>query len=167
MDRIENIVKEFYDKLPKFPDGRIDYHTSDVAPVLTVFVTYNKEILLLKRSDKVRAYQGKWNAIAGYLDEIKPVREKVLEELREEVDISEEIIEEICLGKIERIEDKKISKTWIGQPVLVKLRTKPEIKLDWEHTEYKWIKPEELKNFDIVESLDKSFENLMRSCKIH
>ncbi len=39
------------------------------------------------------------------------------------------------------------------------LKNKPEIILDWEHTEYKWIKSKELKNFDMVPNLDKSLEN--------
>lgn len=53
------IIKEFAKKLPKFPDGRIDYSNSDIAPVITVFVRYKDKILILKRSDKVRAYQRK------------------------------------------------------------------------------------------------------------
>jgi hypothetical protein len=30
------------------------------------------------------------------------------------------------------------------------LKDEPKIKLGWEHTEYKWIKPEELKIFGTV-----------------
>lgn len=35
------------------------------------------------------------------------------------------------------------------------------IKLDWEHTEFMWIRKEELKNFDIVPELDKSLEKAL------
>ena len=48
---IDLILKEF-DRLPKFPDGRIDYSNSDKAPVLTCFVRFEDEILLLKRSEE-------------------------------------------------------------------------------------------------------------------
>lgn len=163
MTKIEEIIQEFYNKLPKFPDGRIDYHTSDVAPVLTIFVKFDGKILLLKRSDKVRAYQGKWNAIAGYLDDLKPIEEKVLEELREEIRVSQDIIEQIYYGKIEKIEDKKINKIWIGQPVLVKLKNKPKITLDFEHTDYKWILPSEMDKFDTLYHLEKTYKNLMKA----
>ena len=166
MTKIEKIIKEFYDKLPKFPDGRIDYHTSDVAPVLKVFVALDGKILLLKRSDKVRAYQGKWNVIAGYLDDLNPIEEKVFEELREEIKVSKDNIEQICYGKIEKIEDKEIGKTWISQPVLIKLKNKPEIILDFEHTDYKWILPSEMKKYDILYSLEETFENLMKYCSL-
>ena len=64
---ILKLIKEFAEKLPKFPDGRIDYHNSDTAPVVDVFVKYQGKILILKRSNEVSNYQGKWNCISGYL----------------------------------------------------------------------------------------------------
>jgi len=74
--KIFKLLKEFSKKLPKFEDGRINYSCSDEAPVITIFVRYKDKILLLKRSDKVAAYKGKWNTIAGYLDEIRPNKRK-------------------------------------------------------------------------------------------
>jgi len=44
----------------------------------------------------------------------------------------------------------------------VDLKKKPDIKLNWEHTEYRWIKPEELKKFDIVPSLDNSLKRAFK-----
>ncbi len=157
-EKVLKLITEFAKKLTKLPDGRIDYSNSDVAPVITVFVKYKDRILLLKRSDKVRAYQKKWNSIAGYLDELKPIRQKSLEEIREETGIKEDNISSIRVRKSYKFRDAKINKTWIIHPVLAELKNKPEIRLDWEHTEYKWIKSEELKNFDIVPNLCKSLE---------
>jgi len=156
---IFNTIKKFAKKLPKFPDGRIDYSNSDIAPVITVFLRYKDELLLLKRSNKVRAYQGKWNAVAGYLDELKPIREKALEEIKEELKISKSEISSVHIGESYQFIDAKIKKTWIVYPVLAELRSKPKIVLDWEHTEYKWIRSKELKEFDVVSNLDKSLEN--------
>ncbi|HDD36375.1 MAG TPA: hypothetical protein ENF50_02775, partial [Archaeoglobus veneficus] len=87
--KVFEMLNEVSKKLPKLSDGRIDYSNSDVAPVVTVFVRYNNEILLLKRSNKVRTYKGKWNTVAGYIDEFKPLKEKILEELREEIGVDE------------------------------------------------------------------------------
>ena len=53
----------------------------------------------------------------------------------------------------------KIKKTWVVHPILIELNKKPEVKLDWEHTEFKWIKPEQIKDFDRVYGLEKSYEN--------
>jgi len=152
-------IKGFAKKLPKFPDGRIDYSNSDIAPVVTVFAKFKDEILLLKRSDKVRVYQEKWDVVVGYLDELKPIKEKVLEELKEELGIEENVILSIHIGKTHKITDTDINKTWIICPVIVELKEKPQIKLDWEHTEFKWIKKEKMTTFDILTGLDKTFEN--------
>lgn len=156
LERIEEMGKG----LPRFPDGRIDYSKARAAPVITVFVRFKSEMLILKRGEKVGTYRGKWNVVAGYLDELKPIREKVLEELREEVGISEKEILSIHFGRPFKVIDKSIDKTWFTHPVLVELKEKPRIRLDWEHTEYRWIKPEEIKNFDTVPNLVKGFERV-------
>lgn len=160
---ILKIIKKFSEKLPHFPDGRINYSDSDTAPVLTCFLKYKDKILLLKRSNKVRTYQGKWNTVAGYLDELKPVREKAMEEIQEEVGVKEDNVLSILIGRCYKFTDNEIEKhkTWITCPVLVELKNKLEIKLDWEHTEYKWIKPEELTDFDIVPKLDESLGRVL------
>ena len=54
--------------------------------------------------------------------------------------------------------DPKTKKIWIVHPAKVELKKNPIIKLDWEHTEYKWIKPENIKKFDIVYNLDESLK---------
>jgi isopentenyldiphosphate isomerase len=160
--KILEVVKQFAERLPKFPDGRIDYSNSNVAPVVTVFVKYKEKILLLKRSDKVRVYQGKWNTVAGYLDELRPIREKVLEEIKEELEIEKDNVLSIIFGEPYQFTDKEVNKTWIVHSVLVELKEKPNIKLNWEHTDYKWIKQDELRNFDIVPKLDESLKNLSK-----
>ena len=159
--KILDLLKKFSKKLPHFEDGRINYSDSNEAPVVTIFVKYKNEILLLKRSDKVRTYREKWNTIAGYLDEVKPLKEKVWEELREEIGVIEKDILNIKYGGSYKLKDKKINKIWIVHPVLVELKDKPEIVLDWEHTEYKWIKPKDLNKYDTVVSLGETLNKVL------
>jgi len=157
----EKVLREFSEKLPKFPDGRIDYSHSNKAPVLTCFVKYEDKILLLKRSDKVRVYQGLWNSVAGYLDEFRPLEEKALEEIREELGLTADIIKQTKLGQPYELVDDKAKKIWVIFPVLVELNKEPVIKLDWEHTDFKWINPADLKSFDIVPDLDKTLAKVL------
>ena len=124
-------------KLPKLSDGRIDYSNSDKAAVLTCFMEFQGKLLLLKRSQKVRTYRGQWNTVAGYLDEIKPVRQKALQELSQELGIGEEDILHMKLGSPFEFFDESLQKDWIVCPVLAELQRKPKISLDWEHTEYR------------------------------
>jgi NADH pyrophosphatase NudC (nudix superfamily) len=132
-----------------------------VAPVITVFVKYKDKILLLKRSDKVSTYKGKWNTVAGYLDELRPVEEKIFEELKEEIGVEKDNISSIILSDPFEFKDERIAKEWIVTPALVELR-RPEIKLNWEHTEYKWITPREIRNFETVPNLDQSLKKVLR-----
>jgi 8-oxo-dGTP pyrophosphatase MutT (NUDIX family) len=146
-------IKELSERLPRFPDGRINYTHADTALVITVFLQYEDKILLLKRSNKVGTYQGKWNTVTGYLDEPRPLIEKIKEELEEELGIKENIIKSYHLGKPFTFTDPRVQKTWIIHPAKVILKNKPEITLDWEHTEYCWIYPQEMKNYGTVPNL--------------
>ncbi|MFO7966163.1 MAG: NUDIX domain-containing protein [Archaeoglobaceae archaeon] len=159
-EEILDSVKELSKNLPRFPDGRIDYSRSHIAPVITVFVKFGAQLLLLRRSHKVGSYQGKWNTVAGFVDEVKPVKDKVLEELEEEIGVEESDISSITYGELWKFEDPDVGKTWLITPVMVELKQIPEVKLDWEHTEFKWIKPSELNHFDTVPNLDKSWEKV-------
>ena len=157
----EKVLREFSEKLPKFSDGRIDYSDSDKAPVLTCFVKYEGRILLLRRSDKVRVYQGLWNSVAGYLDEFRPLEEKAHEELREELGITSDLIKQTKLGQPYELTGNKAKKIWVIFPVLVELNKEPVIKLDWEHTDFRWIDPADIKSFDIVPDLDKTLSRVL------
>ncbi len=158
---LKRVLQEFSTKLPKFPDGRINYSNSDKAPVLICFVKYQDKVLLLKRSNKVRTYKGLWNSVTGYLDEFRPLEEKAKEELHEEVGITPSMIKHIKLGMPYELKDTSINKVWIIFPILVELNIKPTIKLDWEHAEHKWIYPSKLKDFDIVFGLDKTMARVL------
>ncbi len=155
-------IRSFKQILPSFPDGRIDFSNADKAPVITIFVSYQKNILLLKRSSKVHAYKRKWNTVAGYLDEIKPLKEKILEELHEETGIEDNDIASYHLGEPYTFTDKTAEKTWIVHPALVRLNRQSTITLDWEHTEYRWISPQEVSTFDHVPQLTTSLARVQK-----
>ena len=157
---ILDIVKQLDKELPHFPDGRIDYTNAKVAPVMTIFVKYQDKILLLKRSNQVGSYKGKWNAVGGYIDEIKPIRDKILEEIQEELGINKDNVKSIKQGEIFEFTDKEIDRTWIDIPCLVELKKLPNITLDWEHTDYRWIDPKEITDYDIVFKLDEVFKKI-------
>ncbi len=161
--KIIETIKNLAKKLPKFPDGRINYHNAEKAAVLTCFVKFKDKILILKRSDKVWTYKGKWNTVAGYLDDFKPIRQKALEELNEETGIQEKDILKIEICEPFEFIDEKIKRTWLVHPLLAELKQKPEIKLDFEHTEFKWISPEEIKDFDIVPDMAKGLKRVLKS----
>src|SRR3989338_7720870 len=152
-DKVLEKLKKFSKTMPHFDGGRIDYHNAKKAFVVTCFAKFNDEILLLKRSGRVWTYKGKWNVVAGYLDEIKPLRQKTLEELNEETKIAKEKVKKISIAEPFEFHDKEIGTTFIVHPVLIELKEKPEIKLDFEHTESRWVKREDLGKYDAVPNM--------------
>lgn len=136
-EEVPEIVKNSFRKLPHFQDGRVDYSDAEKAAVLVVFLKHEDEILILKRSEKVNTRRRGWGVVAGYLDELKPVVEKALEEVREETGISEEEISNIQKGDVFEFDRKGIR--FVSFPFLMELKRKPKVELSWEHTEYKWI----------------------------
>ena len=161
MNNYNELMNKFVQALPKFPDGRIDYSSSDTAPVITVFVKYQNKILLMKRSERVKTYQGKWMTVAGYLDSPnQSLADKIYEELREETGIDLGLAASLKFGETFTFVDKAINKTWITHPAIVELVRKPEITLDREHTEYRWIKSEGLDQYDTVPTLLQSWKNV-------
>ena len=150
-------------KLPHFSDGRINYTNTDYAPVICVFIRFDNQILLLKRSGKVSNYKGKWNAITGFIDKPEPLKEKALGEVEEETGITKELIKEVILGTPYELPDDEINKTWLVCPFVIELNSRPKIKLDFESTEYKWIKPEQLNAPDTVRDLGKSYAACLKT----
>lgn len=154
-----DLVKRLAQKLPKFPDSRIDYSNAGLAPVITIFVRHGEKILLIKRSKKVHTYKEKWSTVTGYIDEIKPIEELVFSELRKEVAIWDEDIRSVHMGGIFEFTDGK--HRWVVCTAIVDINT-DRVHLDWEHTEHKWISPEELITFDTVPMLRTSYEHALQ-----
>lgn len=146
--------------LPKFEDGRIDYTNATEAPVVNIVVMYNERMLLLKRSDQVLTYKGMWNCVGGYIDSYDDPDKFVIKELEEELGILESDIMLLELGIPIIKEDKSIPITWHIYPYLVTLASKPEIILDYEHTECAWIDPVTITEYETVPGLEKLYDHL-------
>ena len=44
-------------------------------------------------------------------------------------------------------------KLWVINPVLIRLKKEQKIRLDSENTGFRWVTPEEMKNYDLVPSV--------------
>jgi 8-oxo-dGTP pyrophosphatase MutT (NUDIX family) len=143
-------IKHLAASLPRFPDGRIDYTTSDLAPVVNCMVYHDEHVLLLRRSNRVGAGQGKWSGVDGYIDTLDSLRSTVLKELKEELGLAEDQVADIQIARPYRSADSEAEKTWVVYPVLVELTKTPDIRLDWEHTRYEWVRPDKIGRFNLL-----------------
>jgi len=127
-----------------------------MTQVVTVLLINEKEkLLILKRSNKVRTYKGLWGGVAGYVEEKEKPYETAIKEIKEEVGLEKDDIEFIKqldpISFTDFYEEKRYD--WTIFPFLFKIKEKRKIKIDWEHSKYKWISPSQIQKFDTVPHL--------------
>lgn len=138
---------------------QVDFTKARWAPVINCVLKFQDKILLVQRGRQNNFYPGYWNGISGFLDDHKSLREKVVEELKEELGLSKNKIKKIYLGEIFDQEEPKYKKTWIVHPVLVEVST-DKIKLDWEAAGFKWLPLSKIKKFKLLPGFDMVLERL-------
>lgn len=117
--------------------------------VVTSFLEHDGKILILRRSDKVRTMKHKWAGISGYIEEDETALESALKEIQEEVGLKKEDVKLVRAAEPLEVPDTERDTLWIVHPHLFKT-SNTNIRLDWEHDQYKWIDPEDIANYDTV-----------------
>ena len=129
--------------------------------IVTSFIINDEKILLLKRSNEVKTMIDLWAGVSGIIekDEMPLSRAKI--EIFEEVGIKEEQIELLKTGQqIRIISTQYRNHAWNIFPFLFSTKN-TEIKLNWENSEFRWIKPTEVVNYKTVPGIDKILSNLL------
>lgn len=129
--------------------------------VVTCFIEHQGKILILKRSDKVKTYKGKWAAVSGYLESgTDNPEQRAIKEVGEETGLKIEDVEHIYKGTPMEIIDSEINIKWLVHSYLLKIKSLDKIKIDWEHSDIRWIEPEELLNYKTVPKLTETFQQI-------
>lgn len=147
---LQYMLQKFDKELPHFPDGRIDYSDADTALALGIIVLSEGKLLLVKRSDEVSFYPGKWNWPSGFIDEPKPLRQLAEQELHEETGITHEQIADIAYASPITLNDPDLGKTWVIYPVLVYVTNVPQPVLNWEAEDFAWVEPHDINTYDTI-----------------
>ena len=130
--------------------------------IVTSFIINDQKILLLKRSNKVKTMKCLWAGISGIIekgDETPLSRAKI--EIFEEVGIKEEELKLLkSIQRLRVVSPQYKNHEWNIFPFLFSTKNM-EIKLNWENSEFRWIKPTELVNYKTVPDLDKILSDLL------
>jgi isopentenyldiphosphate isomerase len=145
----------------KLKPGQIDFTNARWVPVINCVLKYQNKILIVQRSKDVAFYPEYWNGVSAFLDDEKSLKQKIQEELKEELGIAKSKIVRIRLGEIFNQEAPKYGKTWVVHPVLVEVAT-DKIKLDWEAKSYRWVKLQEIKGLKILPGFSEVLEKLKK-----
>ncbi len=129
--------------------------------IVTCFLKSGDKILILKRSDKVKSMKSLWAGISGIIENNESPLERTKIEIFEELGIDASQIKLLKESvKMRIISPQYENHEWEVYPFLFSVEN-PKIKLNWENSEYKWVKVEEISNYETVPSLDKVLSNLL------
>ena len=129
--------------------------------IVTSFIKDNDKFLILKRSDQVKTMKGLWAGISGIIERNEEPLTRAKIEIFEELGLDEEQIKLVKTADEMRIVSPQYQNhEWEVYPFLFEVKN-PQIKLNWENSEYKWINTDEVTNYETVPSLDKVLVNLL------
>ncbi len=127
--------------------------------VVTCFLESDGKILLLRRSEQVGTYQGRWAGVSGYIE--TTADEQALTEIKEESNLSGEDIKLVKRGKPLTIKDEKLGVKWVVHSYLFHVNNRNKIKTDWEHKDTRWIDPKDIGKFETVPKLRETLDQVL------
>ena len=131
--------------------------------IVTSFVTFENKFLLLKRSNKVKSMQGLWAGISGIIEPNETPLERAKIEIFEEVGIDSNDIDLInSIDEMKIISPQYKNHAWKVFPFLFSTKN-ANVKLNWENSEFLWIKANEIRNFETVPRLEEVLTNLLQT----
>jgi 8-oxo-dGTP pyrophosphatase MutT (NUDIX family) len=95
-------------------------------------------ILLLRRSDRVGSYRRRWAGVSGFLERETPLQRARIE-IEEETGLPRRLPRLVRRGRPLAV--RATGRSWKVYPFLFGVPDVP-ISLDWEHTQFEWVRPE-------------------------
>ena len=132
--------------------------------VVTCVLEYQGKILVLRRSFSVRTYKGLWGGVAGYIETGEEPLQTAMKELLEEVGLRPDDVRLLVTGDVITFTDTYENERydWAIHPFLFHVNHERPVKIDWEHTEYRWIDPQEVSSLPTVPHFLEAVKNLLR-----
>ena len=111
------------------------------------------QILLVRRSDRVRTYRGAWAGISGYLEPGVTPLDQMYTELHEEAALERSDVRLLRTGEPLSVHDEQIGTDWVVHPFLFLLARPEAVRTDWEATDHRWVRPDEVASYQTVPRL--------------
>ncbi len=127
--------------------------------VVTCFLESGGEMLILRRSGEVGSYRGSWAGVSGYIE--STADEQALTEIEEETGLGRGEVELLKKGELLDVVDEGLETRWVVHPYLFRIKDRDKIRIDWEHKEARWIKPEDIVNYQTVPKLKEALSRVL------
>ena len=134
----------------------------DVRHVVTCFLEHDGKVMILRRSRHVGTYQGKWAGVSGYIEEGISPSEQAWTEVKEEAGLGREDVELVKKGDALEVVDADLGRKWFVHPFRFRVLRPERVRIDWEHTEAKWIAPGDIALHETVPKLLEAWQRVSR-----
>ncbi len=128
--------------------GTVDLPDVEGKPVVSAFLRNRGRYLVVRRSDRVGSFQGRWSAVSGYIEGDESPRARAGQEVREETRMRGIRLRRAA----EPLMTRDGPTAFFVHPFLFDAPSR-KVTLDWENVEARWITPEELDSLETVPRL--------------
>ena len=129
--------------------------------IVTSFIQDKDRFLILKRSKYVKTMKCLWAGISGIIENDEEPQSRAKIEIFEELGITADRITLVKAGPKTRIISPQYKNhEWEIFPFLF-LSENPEIILNWENSEYKWIRLDDIIDYQTVPNLEQVLRSLL------
>ncbi|OGS48085.1 MAG: hypothetical protein A3K68_03730 [Euryarchaeota archaeon RBG_16_68_13] len=128
--------------------GFLDLPDVSAKPVVSVFLHNKGRYLLVRRSEAVGSFPGRWSAVSGYVEGDEDPRTRAAREIREETGIRGARFRRAGSPVVARDADT----AYVVHPFLFDIPHR-RVRLDWENVEKRWVRAAEISSFDTVPRL--------------
>lgn len=111
------------------------------------------EVLLVRRSERVRTYRGHWAGISGYVEPGIAPEAQAYTEIGEEAGLAGDDIALLRRGAALPVADAAQGLSWVVHPFLFRVARPDRVRTDWEAREASWVAPDEIASYPTVPGL--------------
>ena len=138
--------------------GSLELPDLQARYIVTAVLRNRGRILIVRRSKAVGTFQGRWSAISGYVEDRESPERRARQEVREETGIRSSVLR----ASRPPILVRQDSLVYVVHPFLFDVSS-PRVRLDWENTAHRWIRPAELGRYNTVPRLADAVTSVLAS----
>ncbi len=132
--------------------GTVELTAVEEVRVVTSFLERpDGRVLLLRRSGSVGSFQGRWAGVSGFLEDPRPI-DQAHREIEEETGVPRSALTLAAEGAPVYARDGH--RIYTVHPFRFRVGL-VDVRIDWEHTEFDWVDPEEIGRRTTVPKLDR------------
>jgi len=138
--------------------GTVELPDVRATPVVTAVLRNRGRILIVRRSEKVGSFRGRWSAISGHLEGREDPKARAVQEVREETGLRRLAFRAAGAPILARHDET----VYVVHPFLFDVASR-RVRLDWENVEHRWVRPgEELDRLQTVPRLKDVVASVLR-----